>query len=227
MLSVLRDMTFVDGHNPLPICICLEKASSMFCGSRSVMGDPDFVDVPVEAMLADDRIDAISASFDPSKTLGRTAYGSNFGVPTDGGTHHLSVLDEEGMAVALTTTINTSFGSEVVADQSGLLLNNEMDDFVAKPGVPNSFGLVGREAHAVEPGKKPLSSMSPTVVFTDGEVRLVVGASGGPFIISSTLQAISNVIDFGMDAQEAVFLPRMHHQWVRSFSVDQGILRTW
>ena len=99
-----------------------------------------------------------------------------------------------------------------------------MDDFVAKPGVPNSYGLIGRAANAVEPGKKPLSSMTPTVVFKDGQVVLVVGASGGPFIISSTLQAISNVVDFGMTAEEAVSVPRMHHQWVPELLfVDEGI----
>jgi len=118
------------------------------------------------------------------------------------------------MAVALTTTVNTGFGSKVVDPETGILFNNEMDDFVSKPGVPNAFGLVGREANAVEPGKKPLSSMTPTVVLgPDGEVLMAVGASGGPFIISSTLQVISNVLDFGLDAAEAVSAPRMHHQW--------------
>jgi gamma-glutamyltranspeptidase/glutathione hydrolase len=128
------------------------------------------------------------------------------------------------LAVALTSTINTGFGSEVVGDQSGILLNNQMDDFVSKPGVPNTYGLIGREANAVEAGKKPLSSMTPTVVFKNGKVVLVVGGSGGPFIISSTLQAISNVVDFGMDPRAAVSVPRIHHQWVpEKLFVDTGI----
>jgi gamma-glutamyltranspeptidase/glutathione hydrolase len=127
------------------------------------------------------------------------------------------------MAVALTTTINTSFGSQVVT-AGGVILNNEMDDFVARPGEPNFFGLIGSEANAVEPGSRPLSSMSPTVLIgPDGEQRIVVGASGGPFIISSTLQAIVNIIDFEMDASEAVSVPRMHHQWMpQRLFLDQG-----
>jgi gamma-glutamyltranspeptidase/glutathione hydrolase len=133
---------------------------------------------------------------------------------TDDGTLHLSVLDSDGMAVALTTTINTSFGSRVVVPELGLVLNNEMDDFVARPGVPNAYGLVGSESNAVAPGARPLSSMSPTVLLSpDGSQRIVVGASGGPFIISSTLQTIVNIIDFGMNPSEAVSAPRFHHQW--------------
>jgi gamma-glutamyltranspeptidase/glutathione hydrolase len=137
---------------------------------------------------------------------------------------HISALDEHGLAVSLTTTINTSFGSRVVAPASGILLNNEMDDFVARPGVPNHYGLVGSAANAVAPGARPLSSMSPTVLISpDGSERIVVGASGGPFIISSTLQVIINIVDFGMDPAEAVSAPRMHHQWAPDILfVDEG-----
>jgi gamma-glutamyltranspeptidase/glutathione hydrolase len=133
-------------------------------------------------------------------------------------------LDADGLAVALTTTINTSFGSRVIAPASGILLNNEMDDFVARPGVPNHYGLVGSAANAVAPGARPLSSMTPTVLISpDGSERIVVGGSGGPFIISSTLQVIMNIVDFGMDPAEAVSAPRMHHQWApNTLFVDQG-----
>ena len=178
------------------------------------MGDPDRNDVPVEAMLNPKRISEIRADFDPDKTYPSSHYGTPIDIGKDSGTQHISALDSEGLAVALTTTINTSFGSRVVGESSGVLLNNEMDDFVARPGVANHYGLVGSEANAVAPGARPLSSMSPTVLISpDGKERIVVGASGGPFIISSTLQVIVNLIDFGMDASEAVSLPRMHHQW--------------
>ena len=190
------------------------------------MGDPAFVEVPVERLLSDERIAEVSAAFDPERTLPLEAYGELIAPTPDDGTHHISVLDANGMAASLTTTINTSFGSEVVTPNSGLLLNNEMDDFISKPGVPNAFGLVGREANQVEPGKKPLSSMTPTILYRDGSPAIVVGGSGGPFIISSTLQAISNVVDFGMSPEEALSAPRMHHQWVPELLfVDEGTPR--
>ena len=213
------------GHNSSAhLHLLAEYMQHAYADRAAVMGDPAFTEVPIENMLSDERIQAVQDRFSPTQTLERGDYGGAVAIPEDGGTHHLSVLDGDGLAVALTTTINTLFGSEVVASESGILLNNQMDDFVAKPGVPNSYGLIGRAANAVEPGKKPLSSMTPTVVFKDGQVVLVVGASGGPFIISSTLQAISNVVDFGMTAEEAVSVPRMHHQWVPELLfVDEGI----
>ncbi|MEC7242860.1 MAG: gamma-glutamyltransferase [Myxococcota bacterium] len=229
LLQVLKALEGHDvaslGHNSSEhLHLLAEYMQHAYADRAAVMGDPAFTDVPVDSMLSEDRILAIRGRFVPDRTLEREVYGGAVSIPEDGGTHHLSVLDSEGFAVALTTTINTFFGSEVVAPRSGIVLNNQMDDFVAKPGVPNTYGLIGRAANAVEPGKKPLSSMTPTVVFKDGDVVLVVGASGGPFIISSTLQAISNVVDFGMTAEEAVSVPRMHHQWVPELLfVDEGI----
>jgi gamma-glutamyltranspeptidase/glutathione hydrolase len=124
------------------------------------------------------------------------------------------VIDGEGLAVALTTTINTSFGSEVVAPRSGILLNNEMDDFMTKPGQPNAFGLVQSEANAIVPGHRPLSSMTPTILMdASGQNMISVGGSGGPFIITETYQALRNVLDHAMGAQAAVAAPRWHHQW--------------
>jgi len=214
------------GHNSSDhIHVLAEAFQHAYADRANLMGDPDFVDVPVDRMLDPARIDEIRRSIYPSHTFDRGYYGLDAGVGNDGGTHHIAVIDADGMAVGLTTTINTLFGSKVVAPRSGILLNNEMDDFVAKPGVPNAFGLVGREANAVQPGKRPLSSMTPTVVLDDrGRVVLVVGASGGPYIISSTLQVLSNVLDFGMDPEEAVAVPRVHHQWVPEVLViDEGI----
>jgi gamma-glutamyltranspeptidase/glutathione hydrolase len=226
VLAVLesQDLTELGHNSSAHIHLLAETFQHAFADRAAAMGDPGFTPVPVGEMLAEERIAAIRSAFEPDKTKEREAYGSPFGIPKDGGTHHLSALDQDGLAVALTSTINTSFGSEVVGDQSGILLNNQMDDFVSKPGVPNTYGLIGRAANSVEAGKKPLSSMTPTVVFKDDEVVLVVGGSGGPFIISSTLQAISNVVDFGMDARAAVSVPRVHHQWVpEKLFVDTGI----
>ncbi len=216
VLGVLEGTDFSD-QGPHSAAHCHRLAEAMkhaFADRARLMGDPDRIDVPMDAILSPARIAVIQADFDPTKTHPPDHYGLPVDAGTDGGTQHISVLDSDGLAVALTTTINTSFGSRVVAPKTGVLLNNEMDDFVARPGVPNHYGLIGSEANAVAPGARPLSSMSPTVLISpDGTERIVVGASGGPFIISSTLQAIINVIDFGMDPSEAVSVPRMHHQW--------------
>src|SRR5262249_4238891 len=133
--------------------------------------------------------------------------------PAGGGTSHFSVLDARGNAVACTETINTHFGSYVVEPKFGIVLNNEMDDFTSLPGVPNAFGLIQSEANAIEPGKRPLSSMTPTIVVRDGRAEFVVGASGGPRIISATVQVLLNMVQFGLSPREAVDAPRIHHQW--------------
>src|SRR5262249_51348435 len=132
--------------------------------------------------------------------------------PRDHGTSHLCVADGEGDVVSLTTTINLGFGAKRMA--AGIVLNDEMDDFVAQPGVPNYFGLVGAEANAVAPGKRPLSSMTPVVLTDDKGAVLCAGGSGGPLIVSETAQTIINVVDFGMNAEQAVSAPRIHAQWV-------------
>jgi gamma-glutamyltranspeptidase/glutathione hydrolase len=202
-----------------------EAMKHAFADRARHMGDPDRVEIPVQALLSPERIEAIRSDFEPGRTYDPEHYGTAIDPGTDAGTQHISVIDANGMAVALTTTINTSFGSRVFGAKSGVLLNNEMDDFVARPGKPNHYGLIGSEANAVSPGARPLSSMAPTVLISpDGHERIVVGASGGPFIISSTLQAIVNVIDFGMDPAEAVSVPRMHHQWAPNvLFVDRGV----
>jgi gamma-glutamyltranspeptidase/glutathione hydrolase len=126
----------------------------------------------------------------------------------------LSVIDGAGNAVACTTSINTAFGSMVLAGDSGVILNNTMDDFSAQPGAPNAFGLIGSEANAIAPGKRPLSSLTPTIVVRGGVPIAVAGASGGPFIISATTQTLLNALAFDMDATAAVSAPRLHHQWM-------------
>ncbi len=214
------------GHNSSEhLHLLAEAMQHAYADRAQFMGDPDFVPVPVERMLEEERILEIRSQIWPLRTFERGYYGSPVAIPEDSGTQHIAVIDAQGQAVALTTTINTSFGSKVIAQNSGLLLNNEMDDFVAQPGTPNAYGLIGKESNAVAPGKKPLSSMTPTLVLNpEGEVVMAIGASGGPLIISSTLQVLSNVIDFGMDPEEAVSAARIHHQWVPEvLSLEPGI----
>ncbi|MCA9059191.1 MAG: gamma-glutamyltransferase, partial [Planctomycetaceae bacterium] len=146
------------------------------------------------------------------QTLPPSHYGRYFAQP-DGGTSHFSVIDRHGNAVACTETINLTFGSFVVVPQFGIILNNQMDDFAANPGQPNAFGLIQSAANAVAPGKKPLSSMTPTIVLRDGRAVLACGASGGPRIISATTQTLLNHLVFGLSAQNAVSAARFHHQW--------------
>jgi gamma-glutamyltranspeptidase/glutathione hydrolase len=179
------------------------------------LGDPAFVTVPVDRLVADGRIEEIRRAIWPGRTFASEHYGALISPPEDAGTQHISVIDRDGVGVGLTTTINTSFGSGVAVESLGILLNNQMDDFAMAPGVPNAYGLVGGEANAVAAGKRPLSSMSPTVLLdARGQVVLVVGASGGSQIISSVLQVLLGVVDFGMSPQAAVAAPRIHHQWL-------------
>ncbi len=214
------------GHNTDAYLHRLTEAlKHAFADRARVMGDPDFSRVPTADLTSDATVKRVRGAFDPKATLPRAAYGGNYAIPTDGGTSHFSVVDSRGNAVALTTTINTGFGSLFVAGDTGVLLNNEMDDFVAKPGVPNAYGLIGRGANAIAPGKRPLSSMSPTIVLDPkGRVRMVVGASGGPMIITGTLQVLLNVLVFGMEVDAAVAAPRIHHQWVPEALVTEAAI---
>jgi gamma-glutamyltranspeptidase/glutathione hydrolase len=217
-----------EGHNSSAYLHRLAEAlKHTFADRARVMGDPDFTQVPLDKLISVESTKRIQEAFNPKRTLPREAYGGKYAIPEDGGTSHFSIVDSAGNAVALTTTVNTGFGSLYIAGDTGIILNNEMDDFVSKPGVPNSFGLIGNAANAVAPKKRPLSSMSPTIVIQSGRVRLVVGASGGPTIITGTLQVMLNVLVFGMDIREAIESPRIHHQWVpevlwmeRSIPVD-------
>lgn len=229
LVQVLRVLESVDlralGHNSSAYLHRLTEAlKHAFADRANVMGDPDFTPVPLDALTGQATIDRVRGAFQPERTLEQAAYGGKYALPVDGGTSHFSVIDARGNAIALTTTINTSFGSMFLVEGTGVILNNQMDDFVAKPGVRNSFGLVGRAANAIAPGKRPLSSMSPTIVLKDGAVRMVVGASGGPTIITGTLQALLNVLVFDMDVRAAVSVPRVHHQWVPDrLMIDAGI----
>ncbi len=219
IVQVLRVLGDTDlkalGHNSSAYIHRLTEAlKHAFADRARTMGDPAFSPVPLEAWLGDEAINRARRSFRPDATHPRGHYGGRYGVPEDGGTTHFSVLDGQGNAIALTSTINTSFGSMYMAGDTGLLLNNEMDDFVSKPGVPNAYGLIGRAANQIQPGKRPLSSMSPTIVVEKGKAVLVLGGSGGPRIITGTLQVLLNTLVFGMHVRGAVEAPRIHHQWV-------------
>jgi len=202
-----------------------EAMKLAFADRAALLGDPDFVDVPVARLISKSYAQALRARINPSRwrrapwTWGRSEVAISVpgpGLPAnDSGTTHLSVSDSQGGAVAITKTINTLFGSGVTVPGTGIILNNEMDDFAVAPNQPNAYGLVDTTgANAIAPGKRPLSSMTPTILEKDGKLFMVSGSPGGPRIITTTLLTILNVIDYGMDVQEAVAAPRFHHQWI-------------
>jgi len=193
--------------------VMIEAMRHAYVDRNSALGDPDFVDNPVEKLLDKAYAKDIRDQISPFKAgISQDLMPKGMGESTE--TTHYSIVDDAGNAVAVTYTLNGSFGSGIVAPGTGILLNNEMDDFTAKPGTPNLYGLVQGEANAIEPKKTPLSSMSPTIVSKDGKPFMVIGSPGGARIITITLEAIINVIDHGMNIQEAIDAPRIHHQWL-------------
>lgn len=202
-------------HNsPSYIHLVTEAMKHAFADRAEYLGDADFAKVPVDKLISSKYAATLARKIDATKTFPPKYYG-RFQPVNDGGTSHFSVIDAEGNAVACTETINLRFGSWVVEPKFGIVFNDEMDDFAAEPGKPNAFGLMQSEANAIQPGKKPLSSMSPTIVIgNDGKAILAVGASGGPRIISSTLQVMLNVLRFDKSVKDAIDSPRFHHQWL-------------
>jgi gamma-glutamyltranspeptidase/glutathione hydrolase len=188
------------------------------------LGDPDFAPQPLRAMLEPRHIRMLRESINPDRaTPSETLQPGKLTLREGANTTHFSIVDAQGNAVSFTYTINNIFGSGVTVPRLGFLLNDEMDDFTARPGVPNSFGIATGELNAIEPGKRPLSSMTPTIVLRDGKLFLVLGAPGGPRIITGVLQVMLNVIDFGMNVQQAVDAPRFHHQWLPDqISMERG-----
>ena len=191
-----------------------EAMRRAFADRAEWLGDPDFSDIPTEQLTRESYTRARMADFDPVRADSSVSLGAGQPYESDQTTHY-SVVDRDGLAVSTTTTLNGGFGSQVVVEGAGFFLNNEMDDFTSAPGQANMFGLVQGEANAIEPGKRMLSSMTPTIVEDpQGRLMLVVGSPGGPRIITAVYQTILNVIDHGMDVQEAVAAPRVHHQWL-------------
>lgn len=189
-----------------------EAGRRAFADRSKHLGDPDHWPVPVAELLDPAYLRQRMGDFDPDRAS-LDIEPSQVAPPESDHTTHISIVDRWGGAAAMTVTLNSSFGAAVVAPGTGFLLNNEMDDFSAKPGVPNQFGLVGAEANAIAPGKRPLSSMTPTIMTRGDRVELVVGSPGGARIISTVFQVILNIFDLGMDVQAAVSWPRTHHQW--------------
>ena len=208
----------VDGyeHNSLEyINTITEIESRVYADRATYLGDADFYNVPIDDLLESsylfERFNIIKSNI---KTPSSEIKEGNININESPETTHFSIVDKFGNAVSLTTTINGAYGSKVVVDKAGFILNNEMDDFSVKPGHPNMFGLVGGEANAIEPNKRMLSSMTPTIIEKDNELFMLVGTPGGSTIITSVFQTILNVIDFNMGMQEAVDAKKFHHQWL-------------
>lgn len=191
-----------------------EAMKAAFADRAAFYGDPAFTNVPLPRLLSVQHAADIRAKVDWKRARPAAEWAPPADAGSDAGTTHISVVDADGNAAALTSSVNTAFGAALSVPGRDIVLNNTMDDFAAQPGKANYFGLVGAKANAVAPGKRPLSSMTPTVVVEDGDVRLVAGGSGGPLILTATLQAVVGVVDFGLDAEAAVHAPRLHHQWM-------------
>lgn len=195
--------------------LLVEAERRAYADRAYFLGDPDFVKVPTETLLSTDYLKERMRSFswDRASKSSEIAHGKVVGYESDETTHY-SIVDSEGNAVAVTTTLNTNYGSKVYVKGGGFFLNNQMDDFSIKPGEPNTYGLVGSEKNAIAPNKRMLSSMSPTIVEENGKLRMVIGTPGGSTIITSVLQCMLNVFEYGMTMQESVSQPRFHHQWL-------------
>ncbi len=204
------------GHNQLKAIQVITEAERRAYADRAYyLGDPDFVDIPIDTLISDPYLISRMEDFSFKKaTLSSDINcGSITGYESEETTHY-SIVDQFGNAIAVTTTLNGAFGSKLYVPELGFFLNNEMDDFSAKPGIPNMFGLIGAKANAIAPEKRMLSSMTPTLVEKDGKLWMSVGTPGGSTIITSVLQTILNVKEFGMTMQDAVDAPRFHHQWL-------------
>ena len=216
ILNILQlyDLGELGFHAAEAVHIMAEAFRLAFFDRNTYLGDPAFVHAPLHRLLSTDYAARLRGTIGdratPSASLGPAVAPPGEGQETT----HFSVLDKSGGAASVTYTLNGGFGAGVIAGNTGFLLNDEMDDFTIKPGVANQFGLMQGEANAIAAGKRPLSSMAPTIVLRDGRVRMVLGSPGGPRIITAVVQTILNVIDYGMNAQEAVDAPRLHQQWL-------------
>ncbi|RTQ46620.1 gamma-glutamyltransferase [Hymenobacter gummosus] len=222
------DLRRLGWHSAEAVHLITEAERRVYADRATYLGDPDFGRVPVAQLLAPEYLRRRMQGVTPegaATASAQVAAGAGLpGYESDQTTHY-AVVDAQGNAVSCTTTLNGAYGSKVVVAGAGFLLNNEMDDFSAKPGVPNMYGVVGGAANAIGPGKRMLSSMTPTIVTEKGRLRLLVGTPGGSTIITSVLQATLNVLDYQMDPQQAVAAPRLHHQWLPDhIDVEAGAL---
>ena len=216
MLNMLEafDLGALGYGSPETVHLMIEAQRRAYADRAEFLGDPDFVDVPAAMLTSKEYARARFADFDPERATDSAEIGAGSWPAESTQTTHFSVADKFGNAVAMTTTLNRNYGNRIVVPGAGFLLNNEMDDFSSKPNTPNSYGLIGRDANEIQPGKRMLSSMAPTIVTRDGKPVLVTGSPGGATIINTVLQVVINVLDHGMDAEAAVAAPRFHHQWM-------------
>ena len=216
ILQILEgyDLKGMGFHSAAAVHVMTEAMRHAYVDRNSLLGDPVFVRNPVEKLLTPEYAALIRAQIDPQRAGSSVLIKPGTAPHEKPETTHYSVADSAGNAVSVTYTLNGLFGAAVMAPGTGYMLNDEMDDFTVKPGVPNLFGLVQGTANAIAPGKRPLSSMSPTLVLRNGRVAMVVGSPGGSRIITITLEVLLNVIDYGMEPQEAVNATRIHHQWL-------------
>src|SRR5690606_6950708 len=212
------------GHNSVKaVQVYTEAARRAYADRNHFLGDPDFVEIPLEELLSDTYLEERMADF----SFARASLSSEVGhgmveIVESAQTTHYSIVDQHGNAVAATTTLNGGYGSKLYSDELGFFLNNEMDDFSAKPAAPNMFGLVGEQANSIAPEQRMLSSMTPTIVVREGKLYMVVGTPGGSTIINSVVQTILNVHAFSMSMQQAVDAPRFHHQWLPDEIIFEG-----
>jgi gamma-glutamyltranspeptidase / glutathione hydrolase len=216
MLQVLSayPLSAMGFHSSESVHVMTEAMRHAYRDRNTYLGDPAFIDNPISRLLSAEHIEAIRAQILPNRATPSNSLKADAPIDEHPTTTHYSVVDRLGNAVSVTFTINDDFGAKVIAGNTGFFLNDEMDDFTAKPGVANLFGLVQGKANAIAPGKRPLSSMTPSIVLKDGKPVLVVGTPGGSRIITTVLEVIVNVLDHGMSLQEAVDAPRIHHQWL-------------
>ncbi len=218
MLNILEpyDLKSMGFHSSSEIHVVVEAMRRAFADRAKYLGDADFAKgVPVTGLISRAYADELRKTVDPTRATSSTQIGSGNPQPYESKeTTHFTVVDKDGNIVSNTYTLNDSYGSGVTVKGAGLLLNDEMDDFTSKPGVPNLYGVIQSEANAIAPRKRPLSSMTPTIALKDGKVAFAIGSPGGPTIINTVLQVVLNVVDFGMDIQQAIGEPRFHHQWM-------------
>ncbi len=218
MLGMLENYPLADlgfqSSNAIHLMAEIERR--VYADRAQHLGDSDFYDVPIDSLISEDYLKSRMANFSPdSATVSSTVSAGDFTIGIESfETTHTSIVDLEGNAVSVTTTLNSNYGCKVWVDGAGFFLNNEMDDFSVKPGVPNQFGLVGAEANAIAPQKRMLSSMTPTIIEKEGDLFMVLGAPGGSTIITAVFQVFVNVAEFGMPLDEAVKAKRFHHQWL-------------
>jgi gamma-glutamyltranspeptidase/glutathione hydrolase len=208
------DLSKIKHNSPKYVQLLTEIERRAFADRSDLMGDPDFMNLPVYEFMNESYVEDRMKNFSwkkatPSSEVkpGKVIFDESYE------TTHFSIIDKDGNSVSVTTTLNNSFGSKVFVEKSGFFLNNEMDDFSSKPGYPNFFGVIGSEANSIQPNKRMLSAMTPTIVLKNEKPHLILGSPGGPSIITSVFQTILNVIEYEMNVNEAVSSPRFHHQW--------------